>query len=158
MTAKKETPPWRSGQYTPILNQVAIALARSNLTRRACGVFLVIATETWGHPGKWRQYGRPSAPVGAAYIAEQMHANEKTARRGLRELEEKGWVRCVAPCRGSRAATWEPTLTPPAPCPAMPEDEAPIEPPPDAPRGEWLKKKLAERQSEILRRAMGEHR
>ena len=159
MAQKKEPPPWRAGQYTPLLNQLVLALVRSNLTGRALSVFLVIATETWGHPGKWKQYGRPTAPLGTSSIAAKMKASPATVRRGLLELQDKGWLRMVAPAKGRRGTTWQPTLEPPAPPVEFADEE-----PPAAPEGDcvtisdWLQQKHSERTARALDHGQGRTR
>jgi hypothetical protein len=155
----KPPPPWRDGPYTPILNTLALALASSDLTKRATAAFLVILTETWGHPGKWKRYGRESAPVSLTLIAREINVHVSTARRALEELEAKGWVARTEAGSGRHAVTWKPTLTPPpaqAPEPAEPvTDDRPATGEERAVISEWLAAKQDERRREAIRNGMG---
>jgi hypothetical protein len=153
MIAKKEPPPWRAGQYTPLLNTLVYALVRSGLNAGPICTFLLIATETWGHTGeKWREYGRATAPVSAPFLAQKMHVHESTARRWLKELETEGWVSRVKDGRGRRAATWEPALSEPL---------VMVETTPTLPVGsttvisDWLAQKKAEQKAEAARHGLG---
>ncbi|HEY5471584.1 MAG TPA: helix-turn-helix domain-containing protein, partial [Candidatus Limnocylindrales bacterium] len=127
---KPSPPPWRAGKYTPVPNDLAQSLAgsvaRHDLSARAAGTLLVMFTETWGHRGdRYRQFGRAAAPISVSALASTLGVDPKTVRRALAELKEKGWARMVSPPSGQRAATWEPSIRPPArpELQAVPEEE-----------------------------------
>lgn len=152
MSAKKQRPPWRATQYTPLLNTLVLALARSDLTARAICAFLVVATETWGHTGeRWKEYGRASAAVSVANLAQKMNVHESTARRSLLELEDKGWVTRVRVGRGRAATTWEPSLAEPV---VMVDAETPSTGSATTSISDWLEQKRAEAKAEAIQRGM----
>jgi len=166
---KPSPPPWRAGKYTPVLNDLAQSLAgsvaRHDLSARAAGTLLVMFTETWGHRGdRYRQFGRAAAPISVSALASTLGVDPKTVRRALAELKEKGWARMVSPPSGQRAATWEPSITPPA----RPELQAVPEEEPETDREvteadraaltEWLAAHKAERHRDALAHGMGRSR
>ena len=166
---KPSPPPWRAGKYTPVLNDLAQSLAgsvaRRELNARAAGTLLVMFTETWGHRGdRYRQFGRAAAPISVSALASTLGVDPKTVRRALAELKEKGWARMVSPPSGQRAATWEPSIRPPA----RPELQAVPEEEPEtdrevteadrAPIAEWLAAHKAERHRDALAHGMGRSR
>lgn len=163
---KKPPPPWRAGKYTPILNDLAQSLAgsvaRRELSARAAGTLLVMFTETWGHRGdRYRQFGRAAAPISVSALASTLGVHPDTVRRALDELAEKGWARMVTPHSGRRAATWEPSIRPPA----CPEPQAAPEEAPESDRevteadraivSEWLAAHKAERERDALAHGLG---
>lgn len=166
---KPSPPPWRAGKYTPMLNDLAQSLAgsvaRHDLSARAAGTLLVMYTETWAHRGdRYRQFGRAAAPISVSTLASTLGLHPDTVRRALDELAEKGWARMVTPHSGRRAATWEPSITPPT----RPELQAVPEEEPESDREateadraiitEWLAAKKAESKRVALDYAMGGRR
>ena len=166
---KPSPPPWRAGKYTPVLNDLAQSLAgsvaRRELSARAAGTLLVMFTETWGHRGdRYRQFGRAAAPISVSALASTLGVDPKTVRRALAELKEKGWARMVSPPSGQRAATWEPSIRPPA----RPELQAVPEEEPETDREvteadraaltEWVAAHKAERHRDALAHGMGRSR
>jgi len=148
-----------------LAQSLAGSVARHDLSARAAGTLLVMFTETWGHRGdRYRQFGRAAAPISVSTLASTLGVHRDTVRRALDELAEKGWARMVTPHSGRRAATWEPSLTPPA----RPELQAVPEEEPESDReateadrailSEWLAAHDAERKRAALDHALGRSR
>ena len=158
--ARKPPPPWRSGQYTPLGNDLLRALAgctvRHELSARACAVLLVMYGETWGaHGDHYRQFGRAAAPLSVSKLAATLGTNRKTVFRALAELKEQGWARQVTPHSGTRAATWEPSVMVPTAATSEPEPES-ERAATEADRqiiSEYLAAKHEERRREVAERA-----
>ena len=81
--------------------------------------------------------------------------------RALTELKEKGWARRVSEASGQRAATWEPSITPPA-CHELqavpeeaPESDREVSEADRAILSEWLAAHKAERKRAAVEHALG---
>lgn len=156
--ADKPTSPWREAPYTTLPNSYLLRLAGSNLAGRAICAMLVILTETRGAPGQGKGYGRDSAPVSAADVAEGMGCSTSTARRAVVELVEAGLVHISQPASGKRGHTLTPLLTPRRKLEPVPEpvvDEAEREAGRAISQG-WLDEVKRRDREAVLRKARGE--